>query len=299
MEARKVLYMSATRRKVEKPFSLKLFVMTVFGFLFVYYFVANSILKTYFPAVWLGQVSASWGVNLCTFLGMCVVNGLFEFKFHRYVLHARLIPFLGRFYKQHTRHHALTHVIVRKITVGGAEGGMFVVENRFPIVDDEQHEASFFPWYSFPAFALLASILFTLVVWRFPWIPLFNQGSLAIACSLFLYEVLHAIQHWAPERWIPLLYHPTFGRAWRVVYSYHLGHHANIRCNESISGVLGFPLWDVIFGTLRLTPSLFKNGERATEAEIRYRIPPRPRFIGWLDMLAERRIAVRHDRGPA
>src|SRR5471032_454411 len=96
--------------KTEPKFSAPLFIITVaislaglFGLLA---FVA--------PTVWQAQLAASWQAMLATFLVFHLVAAFVEFFFHRYVLHAPLLPLLGRFYKQHTLHHALTRVGYQK-----------------------------------------------------------------------------------------------------------------------------------------------------------------------------------------
>jgi len=62
------------------------------------------------------------------------------------VLHKPAVPFLRRFYRQHTLHHALTR-IARKQTRDGR--GLMFIENKYPILEPEQNEAAFFhftPW---------------------------------------------------------------------------------------------------------------------------------------------------------
>jgi hemolysin III len=82
-----------------------------------------------------------------------------EFFFHRYVLHKPVAPFLSYFYKQHTHHHSLTR-ITRRRTPGGLEVNF--VENFYPILEKEQKEASFFPWYTFVIFAAILTPFFAL-----------------------------------------------------------------------------------------------------------------------------------------
>src|SRR5687768_9699119 len=79
------------------------------------------------------------------FAAISLLNCFVEYVFHRYVLHRPAIPGLGRLYRQHTLHHALTR-ISRKPSRDGR--GLLFVENKFPITEPEQGEGSFFPWYS-------------------------------------------------------------------------------------------------------------------------------------------------------
>ena len=269
--------------KTKKPFSLKIFVITVFGSLIAYNVLVAIIMGQFFPKRWALQVSASNASVFWTFVGMSFFNCFVEYFFHRYVLHARVVWFLSPFYRKHTRHHGLTPIAFRPHRESTP-----TIENRFPIIREEQHEASFFPWYAFVAFTLVATTLFIAVHWLFPRIPIFLGGSLGIASSLFLYEVLHAISHWPIEKWKPLITHRRFGRAFRYVYAFHAGHHVNVLCNESVSGFFGLPLADLVFGTLVLSPTWFPHGETPSEREMKFKMPRRARFIVFLDRFAAR-----------
>ena len=141
----------------------------------------------------------------------------------------------------HTRPHALTRI---GQTPGRGGRGIVFIENKFPIVAPEQREASFFPWYSMAIFAGILTPLLALLQWLLPSFPWFFAGFAALAVSLMLYEILHAIDHWPFEKWGPLIEHLRWGRFWRPVYGFHLRHHAVIDCNESISGFFGLPLAD-------------------------------------------------------
>src|SRR6185369_561078 len=103
------------------------------------------------PSVWEAQFLASVWEAAAAFLGIVLVNCFVEYFFHRYVLHQPAIPGLRRLYRQHTLHHALTR-IARKQAHDGR--GILFIENKFPIVEPEQNEAAFFPWYSLAVFAL-------------------------------------------------------------------------------------------------------------------------------------------------
>lgn len=258
-------------------FSLCLFTATIAGTLLVFYLLGAIFGSKLVPEVWEAQWKAKWWITLSVFILAHLVNAFAEFFFHRYVLHAPVIPFLSHFYRQHTLHHGLTHVVLKK------PAG--VVSNKYPILEERQHEASFFPWYSLAAFTLVASPLFALVQWLLPNTPIVLGGVLAIAWSLFLYEVLHAIEHWPIETWIPLLEHPRRGRFWKIVYAFHLRHHADIRSNEAISGFFGFPVADWAFQTWVNPNTLYQDGTQVPPEEFK---SPNPRWIiGLLDRLAE------------
>lgn len=260
--------------KAEAPFSLWLFIITIIGSVSLYL----GTLAFVAPTVWKIQLASSKSALGYTFVVFNLINSFGEFFLHRYVLHAPLIPFLSYFYKQHTLHHALTRIVQKKV-----DG---TIENKYPILEEIQHTASFFPWYTFLAFAGLATPVFIIGEWLFPTAPIFLGGVLAIAWSLVLYEVLHAIEHWPLETWAPLLNHPRWGKYWRLAYCFHLRHHADIKSNEAISGFLiGIPVADIVFGTWKRTQTLYENGVEAVKEEFQ---SPRPRFINWLDDLAEK-----------
>ena len=65
-----------------------------------------------------------------------------------------------------------------------------------------------------------------------------------------LYELFHAIEHLPYESfWKRKVEHPRFGRYWEMIYAFHVRHHANVLCNESVSGFFGYPLPDLVFKT--------------------------------------------------
>jgi hemolysin III len=267
-------------------FSLPLFAVTVV----VTLIGLGAALRIVAPAVWEAQFVATWSKAIVVFLSISLLNAFIEFFFHRYVLHMPAIPLLRRLYRQHTLHHALTR-IARKATRDGR--GVLFIENKFPIVEPEQGEASFFPWYSLTIFALLLCPLLALLQWTLPSFPWFLGGFAALAVSLILYEVLHAIDHWPFETWEPLISHPQWGWFWRPVYGFHLRHHAVIDCNESISGFFALPVADWVFGTCVIPQTIYADGEEWTPEKFS---PPRPRaLIRALDRWAERAVQRRRE----
>ncbi len=271
-----------------EEFSLPLFVLTVLttlaGLL--------AALRLFAPGVWVEQFLAPPWKGVVAFFAVSLVNCFVEYFFHRYVLHRPAVPFLRRLYRQHTLHHALTR-IARKPGRGGR--GILFIENKFPIVEPEQTEASFFPWYSLAVFALVLSPLLASLQWFLPSFPWFVAGFAALAVSLSLYEILHAIDHWPIEKWEPLIEHPRWGRFWRPAYAFHLRHHAVIDCNESISGFFALPLADWAFGTCVIPRTIYADGEEW--APEKFRRPQPRRFIrrldAWADQIVEhRRLAV-------
>jgi len=232
--------------------------------------------------VWLAQVHTTLGKFVTAFLLMHLFACFVEFFFHRYVLHKPVVPFLSRFYRQHTLHHNLTR-IGRKRTPGGRE--IPVVENIYPMTEPEQGEASFFPWYTLVIFGLIIAPLLALLQWLAPALPWFTAGFAAMAFSLTLYEVFHAIEHWPLEKWMVLIENPRWGKFWRKVYSFHLRHHAVIDCNEAISGFFTLPVADFVFSTWIFPKSLYADGGEWEPSEF---VSPKPcQFIRWCDRASD------------
>lgn len=265
----------SARRRVEEHFSLPLFLFTVAA---SFAALAGLLYLAAPAAVWRTQLTAGAGAFATAFLSVSLFNCFVEYVFHRYVLHKPVVPFLSRFYKQHTLHHTLTR-IGRRRTPGGRD--VPFVENIYPITTPEQGEASFFPWYTLGVFALIVTPLLALAQWLAPSLPWFSAGYAALATSLLLYEVFHAIEHWSFERWAPLIEHRRFGWFWRKVYSFHLRHHAVIDCNEAISGFFTLPVADVLLGTFVLPKTLYTDGAEWRPADF---VSPRPcALIRWCD----------------
>jgi hemolysin III len=249
------------------------------------------------PAVWRAQLEAGWLLILGVFLGVHLAAAFLEFFFHRYVLHAPLVPFLAYFYKQHTLHHALTRIGYQKGRQSN-ESIPHLVENVYPIVEAKQYEASYFPWYSLIVFTGVASVFLIPLQWFFPTIPFMLGGMIAVVWSLVLYETIHAIEHLPQATWDGLVSRPRTGPFWRKVYAFHLRHHADIRCNEAISGFFALPVPDWLFGTYVDPATLYRHGHSAEPREF---VSPAPRFgfLRWLDRMADQSVASRRQRRTA
>ncbi|MCW5548092.1 MAG: hypothetical protein KIT44_03940 [Opitutaceae bacterium] len=249
------------------------------------------------PAVWSAQLAAGWPAVLGVFLGVHLAAAFVEFFFHRYVLHAPLIPFLAYFYKQHTLHHALTRIGYQKGRQAG-ETIPHLVENVYPITEEKQYEASYFPWYSLIVFTGVAALVLVPLQFFIPAAPILLGGMIAVLWSLVLYETIHAIEHLPQEVWDRLVARPRTGRFWRKAYAFHLRHHADIRCNEAISGFFALPLVDFLFGTYVDPNTLYRHGQSALPEEF---VSPRPRFgfLRWLDRRADQSVALRRQRRAA
>lgn len=280
------------RAHSEPPFSVTLFLATIAVTLTVLFLV----LAWLFPAVWRAQLTTSFGAFAVVFVLIHALGGLMEYFFHRYVLHAPLFGMLAFFYKQHTLHHALTRIVHRPSSVTGESLPVLVeVENRYPIVEDHQHESSFFPWYTLIVFSLLFTPLLVAghLVW--PAAPWFLAGWLGLSFSMVLYELVHAVEHWPEHRWHRLIARRYTGPFWRKAYAFHLRHHADIRCNEGISGFFGVPVFDFIFGTYVDPSTLYHHGGKACPTEFHSPVPGSA-FIRWLDRQSDEAVKRRRER---
>ena len=240
--------------------------------------------RQFFPTFWAAQVGAGVLAFALAFLGMHLFNSFFEWFFHRYVLHAMTVWWLGRFARGHRHHHSLTSIRLLK---PAAEGSDRFILNEYPITAEEQYPDSAFPAYALIAFWLLFTPLLVGAQLLAPGWPILLGGYAAIAWSMTLYEVLHAMEHWPYEWWQRATEHPRFGGFWRKLYGFHLMHHANIGCNESISGFFGLPIPDWCFGTYHQPKELLLEGRLATARDFAI---GRPRaVVQFLDRWARRR----------
>jgi hemolysin III len=70
-------------------------------------------------------------------------------------------------------------------------------------------------------------------------------------------------------------------------------HHANILCNEAISGFFGLPIADWVLGTYHQPKELLLEGRVATAKD--FSVPQPPLLVRWLDGWATRRESyIRH-----
>lgn len=242
-----------------------------------------------FPGIWQRQFQAGALAFAATFVGFHLFLSFFEWFFHRYVLHAVSWRGLQKFAEEHRLHHSLTAIRLRPT----AEGSHRVILNEYPITQEHQFESMAFPFYALTAFSLLFTPLLVLLQIALPQAPVLLSGYAAIAWSMMLYEVLHAIDHWPYEWWQKAIEHPHAGGFWKLLYGFHLMHHANISCNEAISGFFSLPVPDWCFGTYHQPRELLLEGRKATAEEFTIQ-PPLP-LVRRLDRWARMREArIRH-----
>lgn len=241
------------------------------------------ILRFAAPAVWERQFASGWLPIVTVFLAMHLFMCFFEWAFHRYVLHSVTAKWLATFAQSHRNHHGLTSIRLHP----AAPGSDRYVLNEYPITGEEQYEDSAFPAYALAAFWLIFSPLLIGLQWLLPAQPILIGGYAAITFSMALYEILHAIEHLPYDWWKRATEHPTFGGMWRKIYGFHHMHHANVSCNEAISGFFGLPIADWVFGTYHQPKELLLEGRVATAKD--FAVPTPPPLVRWLDNWARKR----------
>jgi len=274
--------------KKPRRFSIVRFVVTSLGQIAILYFGLNLA----FPDLWRHQIEAGPLAILLVFVGFHLFLCFFEWFFHRYVLHFVTVSWLRKFAQEHRLHHKLTAIRLRPTS----EGSSRVVLSEYPITQEEQFESSAFPFWALTVFGLVFTPLVVGLQLAWPRLPFLLGGYAAIAWSMGLYEILHAIDHWPYEWWRRATEHRWFGGFWKLVYGFHLMHHANVGCNEAISGFFWLPVPDWCFGTYHQPKELLVDGRKATARE--FAIPAPYWFVRKLDRWAWGR-EVRIQRGTA
>lgn len=267
---------------MKKPFSSVVFSVTIIATLLVF-FVSVRIIT---PDLYERNLDSPLWKWIVVFLTSHLVYAFAEFFFHRYVLH-RPFPYFTSLHKQHTLHHGLTRV--KLLSIPNQMGDTGKVFNRYPIVEDKQHEASYFPWFSLGAFTAVFLPFVIIGQYVFPTFPITFCAVLALAWSLSLYEIVHMIEHLSFEKfWLKKICHERFGRIWEKLYCFHLRHHANILLNENISGFFTIPVADFVFRTYAPWSRAYLEGEMVSSQEFEAFTPRPCALIRYLDTLASR-----------
>ena len=175
---------------------------------------------------------------------------LFEYLYHRYMLHSAILPYMRSMHEAHTLHHSLTSV---KAAVRGDAPEEFVpVRSDYPVEHEHQTEAMEFPPYSLSIFLAVFMVLLGI-----PTKLLFPTTTiLAIICSVTLYyssyELWHAVLHLPFEQfWKPAMEKRGLGRIVKRTYAFHLMHHWRPTANLTIVGFWGVAVWDYALRTHR------------------------------------------------
>lgn len=196
------------------------------------------------------EISEPWMIVLWTF-ALGVPLSLFEYLYHRYLLHSAVLPFLGAMHDAHHTHHGLTYV---KAPVRADEPALLVpVKSEFPVEHEHQEESMMFPAYSISIFIAMFLVLIALPLkLMFPSQPILFSLMVAVTLYYAWYELWHAIMHLPYEKfWKPLMTSKRWGRLVRFVYGFHLMHHWRPTSNLAVVGFWGFAVWDHLFRTHR------------------------------------------------
>lgn len=196
--------------------------------------------------------------------GLGAPLSLFEYLFHRYLLHTALIPFLGSMHRSHGTHHELTYV---KAPVNPKEPLLEVpVRSEFPIEHSHQEESMMFPLYSTTIFSLFfLTVLALPLKLLFPGSPVIVSLLVAVPIYLSFYEIWHAILHLPTDKfWDPLLESKWAGKPVQRLYGFHLMHHWRPNANLAIVGFWGIAVWDHVFRTYRLPNRIPLEGRKVT-----------------------------------
>lgn len=206
---------------------------------------------------------------------------LFEYLYHRYLLHSAVLPFLGSMHRAHTHHHGLTYV---KAPINPKDPAQLVeVRSEFPVEHEHQEESMMFPYWSLPIFQFVFFLLIGLPLKLiFPGAPIILALIFSVTAYYVSYEMWHAALHLPYERfWQPLFESRWMGPVTRRCYSFHLMHHWRPTSNLALVGFWGIAVWDHLFRTHRRPERMPLDG-----AEVNYHDAslPRPRWpINLLD----------------
>jgi hemolysin III len=202
------------------------------------------------PRAFGAEVARPWHI-----VGWTVLFGLplslFEYLYHRYLLHSAVLPFMASMHRAHGVHHGLTYV---KAPVTPNEPAKLVeVRSEFSVEEPEQEESMMFPLWSLPIFyAVFLIVLAMPLKFVFPHQPILISVILASTFFYCAYEIWHAILHLPFEKfWQPMMERPATRAVTRHMYSFHLMHHWRPSSNNAIVGFWGLALWDHAFRTHR------------------------------------------------
>jgi len=229
----------------------------------------------------LGQVGAivAWVILLG------IPLSLFEYLYHRYLLHSAVLPFLGSMKHAHVTHHGLTNV---KAPVRAAEPEKpATVKSEYPIEEVHQEESMMFPLYSGFVFeGIFLLLLGAPLKLLFPAQPVLLSVIVCVMLYYSAYEVWHAFLHLPFEKfWEPRM----TSRTVRRIYGFHLMHHWRPTANLAIVGFWGIAMWDYIFGTHHRPAHMPLNRAQVTYIDSTFRKPrwPISMFDRWQGGLAK------------
>ena len=210
--------------------------------------LALFVFHYFWPATFAQEVRHPWMIVAWT-LGFGLPLSLFEYLYHRYLLHSAVLPFLKAMHKAHSHHHGLTAV---KAAVTPKEPDLLVpVANEYAVEEEHQEEDMMFPSYALAIFLGLFTLTLGLPFkMLFPGQPVMFSLITSVTLYYGYYELWHAIMHLPYDHfWKPLMEHKRVGETVRFVYGFHLMHHWRPTANLAVVGFWGYALWDHVFGT--------------------------------------------------
>lgn len=234
------------------------------------------------PGIFRHEIDRPW-----LLLGWTALFGLplslFEYLYHRYLLHSAVLPFMASMHRSHSIHHGLTYV---KAPVNPHEPAKLVpVASEFSIEEDHQEESMMFPLWSLPIFVAVFMVLLGIPLKLMaPGQPILLALVFAITLYLIAYEVWHAVLHLPFERfWGPCLRSPRMGKVARHMYGFHLMHHWRPSSNLAIVGFWGIAIWDHAFLTHRRPERIPLDGAEVNyhDAKLRKPLWPIALFDRW------------------
>ena len=191
------------KSRTRNPLSLPLFTI----FIALHPLAVFAIVRYFFRPTWDQQWSGGLGAIVVTTLVCNLVFCFGEYLFHRYLLHANTVNFLGRLSFGHLLHHKLT-----SIRFTGDK-----VQSAYPIVDVEHDDAATFPPYALLAFMAFWTPFFAVIAFSFPRIPILIGGYLAISIAHYLYETIHVAHHTPYDPWWKTkIEGPVLGTMWQT-----------------------------------------------------------------------------------
>lgn len=203
------------------------------------------------PGAFRAELNSGFGAIALWTLLLGIPMSLFEYLYHRYLLHSAVLPFLGEMHKAHSTHHGLTYV---KAPVTPHEPARLVeVKSAYPVEEEHQEDSMMFPLWSLSIFFVVFLILFAWPLKAiFPSQPVILGTIFSVFAYYVAYEVWHAILHLPYERfWKPVMDGRYTSKLFRRMYSFHLMHHWRPTSNLAVVGLWGIAVWDHLFRTHR------------------------------------------------
>ncbi len=204
---------------------------------------------------------------------------LFEYLYHRYLLHSAVLPFLGAMHAAHSTHHNLTSV--KAPVLGKWPEELVPVHSDYSIEHEHQTESMEFPFYALAIFLAMFVVLMGLPAkLLMPGSPMILATFVSVTLFYSGYELWHAVLHLPYDQfWKPAMEMRGIGGLVRRTYSFHLMHHWRPTANLAIVGLWGVAVWDYILRTHRRPARLPLHGAKVTFRDAALKRPAWPIFL--------------------